>query len=170
MVVSLPAKAALLPVTCTGLVSCCALCGEVRAMPSVATSVTSQMPPLVLSSRRLSESWIAAWPADGFLTSTTALASRVPPPLTTVARGPHCRTDRCYGLRLTQNRSGAASPACTGGRSSCTPALRSRGPQASSRGRVPATQTQETQARALADFVRSPPLKVRLLRFHKHYL
>ncbi len=64
-------------------------------MPSVATSVTSQMPPLVLSSRRLSESWIAALAADGFLTRTTARASCVRPPLTTVVGGvgSHPRTN-----------------------------------------------------------------------------
>ncbi len=51
-------------------------------MPSVATSVTSQMPLLVLSSRRLSV--MEARPAAEFLIRTTALASCVPPPLTTV--------------------------------------------------------------------------------------
>src|SRR5437588_12344351 len=93
MVAGILANAELLPVTCTGLVSCCTFCGEVRARPLAATSVTSQIPPLVLDSRRLSESLMVAPPAAGFLISTTALASCVPPPLSTVVgeSGAHFR-------------------------------------------------------------------------------
>src|SRR5579859_265776 len=98
MLAGLPEKAVLVPVTWAGLLNCCQSWGEETVIPSVATSVTSQMPPLAFSSRRLNESrmeGIDAPPADGFLMRTIARVSFVPPPLNMVAGvlGSHLRTN-----------------------------------------------------------------------------
>src|SRR5260370_39085400 len=76
-----PSNAEPVPVTCTGLTIGESGAGLVIDNPGSLTMIDSQMPPLVLPSRRESVTVILPPTNSVLLTFTTALTSCVPPPL-----------------------------------------------------------------------------------------
>src|SRR6266568_563330 len=79
-----PSKALPVPFTLLGLLKTACEAGLVRDMPSAVTETTSQMPPLVLPSRRESVTLITPLTVSVLRTRTTALTSCAPPPLSRV--------------------------------------------------------------------------------------
>src|SRR5579872_1327116 len=80
-----PSNALPEPVTAVGLLRRLRSCGEVIDIPWLVTEVASQIPPLLLPSRRLNVTIMVPLTARVFFTLTTASTSCCPPPLTIVA-------------------------------------------------------------------------------------
>src|SRR2546421_10568731 len=79
-----PSKALPVPLTPIGLLSCASGPGLVIDIPSAVTEMASQMPPLLLPSRRESVTVMVPLTTRLFRTRTTALTSCAPPPLSRV--------------------------------------------------------------------------------------